>query len=288
MTRIFSQEIIRLIGILGLAGLSLMVVLGVYINKLKGSFAPYRKATILYLLVCTFFCALPGFLGIPSIFSPAITLIICQVIFCLMGFLHIKYMHQYLKWSNTEKSFWLEVIFTFVLAAFGFMAFLIVFSWMNTEGYQILISSSVCFFVIAYFIYYSFLLAVKIPMKVYSKWYYPVHEEIDDPDEKELKNMLVISFEFQKKITDKHFTNFRAKAPADMEFGQLFYYFINDYNERHPNGNIEFVNEQANPYGWMFYKKTKWYHFGSKYIDTDKTFFTNHIRENDVIVCTRV
>ena len=289
MSKIFSQQVMMMLGIAGIAGLSLMTFLGAYISKAKGSFAPYRKPTIIYLLVALLIFALIGFAGYKPLFiRPAYTLIICQLIFFILGFFHIKYMHKYLKWSDGDKSFWFEVLFTVVIAAFGFMGFLIIFMWMNNAGYQYYMASSVSFFVIAYFVYNSFLKAVSIPIKIYNKWFYPVLEEVDDPDEAKMKNMLVISFEFQKKKTDKHFTNFRAKAPADMEFGQLFYYFINDYNERHPNGKIEYLNEHRAPYGWMFYKKPKWYSIGTKYIDTDLTFFTNHIRENDIIVCARV
>ncbi len=289
MSKIFSQQVMMMLGIAGIAGLSIMSVLGVYINKLRGSFAPYRKATIIYLLVSILIFGIVGFAGYHVFFiRPAITLICTQFIFFALGLYNIKLMHKYLKWSGDDKSFWFEMIFTIVLALFGFMAFLIIFTWMNNTGYQYYLSSSVLFFVIAFFVYNSFLLAVNIPMKIYTKWFYPVHEEVADPEEGKLKNMLVISFEFQKKRTDKYFTNFRAKAPADMEFGQLFYYFINDYNERHPNGKIEFINERASPYGWVFYKKPKWYSIGTKYINTDQTFFTNHIRENDVLVCTRV
>ena len=115
-----------------------------------------------------------------------------------------------------------------------------------------------------------------------------MHEEVDDPDESKMKNMLVISFEFQKKPTDKYFTNFRAKAPADMEFGQLFYYFINDYNERHPKEQIEFVSDKGNAHGWIFYRKPRWYSIGTNYIEPENSFFINHIKENDVIVCSRV
>ena len=80
---------------------------------------------------------------------------------------------------------------------------------------------------------------------------------------------------FQKKLNEPHFTNFRAKAPRDMEFGQLFYYFINDYNERHPNGKIEFADKNLSAYGWIFYQKPAWYTINTKYIDTDKTFYAN-------------
>jgi hypothetical protein len=289
MNKFFSQEMIRMLGIAGFAGLSLMTFLGVYISRARGSFAPYRKPTIIYLLVATLIAAIVGLMGMDVLFStPFITLVICQLIFLVLGFLHIRYMRRYLKWSGGDNSFWFEAIFTIVVAAFGLMGFVMVFSLFNREGYQYYIGASVLFFVIAYFIYATFIKAVSIPLKIYAKWFYPVHEEVDDPDEDKLKNMLVISFEFQKKKGDQHYTNFRAKAPADMEFGQLFYYFLNDYNERHPNGKIEFLNEQASPYGWIFYKKPRWYSFNTRYMDTDKSFFINHIRENDIIVCKRV
>jgi hypothetical protein len=289
MSKIFSQQIMMMLGILGIASISIMSVLGAYISKVRGNFAPYRKATIIYLLVSIAIFALIGLVGYKSFFArPTITLIICQILFFILGLCNIKYMHKYLKWSGDEKSFWFEIIFTVVVALFGFIAFFIVFTLLNNQGFQFNISFSIFFFIAAFFVYNTFLSAVSIPLKIYRKWFYPIHEEMDDPDESKLKNMLVISFEFQKKKTDKFFTNFRAKAPADMEFGKLFYYFINDYNERHPNGKIEYVSEKAAPYGWVFYKKPKWYNFNTKFIDTENTFFTNHIRENEIIVCSRV
>jgi hypothetical protein len=289
MNKIFTQQMMMMLGLLGIASISIMSILGVYIAKFRGNFVPYRKATIIYLLVCTLIFAIIGFVGVPNIFlRPTYTLIACQILFFLLGLWHVRLMHKYLKWSGDEKSFWYEAVFTVVVATFGFMGFIIIFTWMNRTGYEFHISFSILFFIIAFFVYNTFLRAINIPDKVYKKWHYPVHAEVDDPDESKLKNMLVISFEFQKKKTDKYFTNFRAKAPADMEFGELFYYFINDYNERHPNGKIEYVNEQAQPHGWVFYKKPKWYTVNTKYISTENTFFTNHIKENDVIVCARV
>lgn len=289
MSKIFTPEMRMLLSIAGIGGIGLMTFLGIYLSKVRGSFAPYRKATIFYLLVCMLIFALIGFSGYKSVFiNPYANLIMYQAIFLFLGFLHLYYMPKKLKWADGNKSFWFEVLFTVVIAAFGFIGFLLVFTWMNSTGYQYYMASSVSFFVIGYFIYNTFLKAINIPVKVYKKWYYPVHDEVEDPDENKMKNMLVISFEFQKKHTDKYFTNFRAKAPSDMEFGQLFYYFINDYNERHPKENIQFVNEQGQPYGWIFYRKPRWYTIGTKHIEPDYTFFTNHIKENDVIVCSRV
>jgi Type VI secretion system, TssN len=41
------------------------------------------------------------------------------------------------------------------------------------------------------------------------------------------------------------------------------------------------------PYGWIFYKKPRWYTINTSYISSEKTFYANRIKENDVIVCRR-
>ncbi len=288
MERLFSGELLRMIGLLGLGGFSLMAIMGGIIGKIRGSFQPYIKVTIIYLLVASALFALVGFMGHNAVFvQPFVFFIIFQLIFIFLGILHIYYLPKYLEWAKGEKSFWISVLFTFIVAIFGFMFFVIIFKWMNPEGYHYIAGSSVAFFIIPFFVYHTFLKAVEIPPKIFMEWYYPINEEVQEPDDDKLKNMLVISFEFQKKLNDKHFTNFRAKAPRDMEFGQLFYYFINDYSERHPNSKIEFADRNMEPYGWIFYKKPRWYTITTVYIDSEKTFYGNRIRENDVIVCRR-
>ena len=74
----------------------------------------------------------------------------------------------------------------------------------------------------------------------------------------------------------------------NMEFGKLFYFFINDYNERHPESNIEHLNSTTQlPHEWIFYFKPNW--LGNiNHIDFSKTVLSNEIKENDVIVCQRV
>lgn len=289
MEKVFTQEIVRMLGVAGIAGFSLMALSGRFISKLRGSFMPYMKPTIIYVLVAVLIFGLIGFAGYADLFKrPGLIYILLQIICVIIGFLNLYYMPRYLKWSGAPRMFWVEVLFTVVVGLFGFMAFIIIFKWMNREGYHYLMASSILWIVIVKFIYHTFQKAIAIPVKVFNKWYYPLHMNMEDPDEDKMKHMLVISFMFQKKTTDDYYTNFRAKAPVDMEFGQLFYYFINDYNERHPNATIEYVNELGQPYGWTFYRKLKWYEFSTNYIDDRKTFFANRIRENDVIVCTRI
>jgi len=127
-----------------------------------------------------------------------------------------------------------------------------------------------------------------VPQKEYKLWYYPVNQNIDDPSDEELENPIVISFIFKKNEHSNESTTFRAKAPVGMQVGRLFYFFINDYNGRHPEGVISYMNEQNEPYGWIF-KKVRNKFLGLKeVIDPESPVYTEEIRENDLLYCQRI
>jgi Type VI secretion system, TssN len=288
MERIFSSELLRMLGILGLGGISLMAIMGKYISKIQGTFQPYLKATVIYLLLAALLFGILGFAGMESLFFwPIRSYVVLQFIFVMLGVVHLYMMPHYLGWSTKEKAFGIKILYTVIVGIFGYMFFVVAFKWMNKDGYHYIAGSSCIFFIIPLFVEHTFLKAVDMPPKIFSQWFYPMNIEIQEPEDDKLKNMLVISFEFQKKINEAHFTNFRAKAPRDMEFGQLFYYFLNDYNERHPNSKIEIADSTMESYGWIFYKKPRWYSLSTKYISTEKTFYANRIKENEVVVCRR-
>jgi hypothetical protein len=286
MERWFSPEMSPSFLLLGLGFLSLSAVFTLVIGKMRGAVKPYIKSSIVYLLVCCALFALTGLaIAIPftSYFKH---FVFFQLLFIAMGIAHVFLQYRFLKWAG-DGSFWAELIFAIVIMLTGAMCFVMTYRITNREGIELIMATSVTAFIIPFFVSYTYRAAVGIPAKVFRQWHYPVNAHIQDPDESKLKNLLVISFEFQKKESDKYFTNFRAKAPADMEFGQLFYYFINDYNDRHPGGAIYYTSE-GTPNGWIFFKKPKWYTIVTQYVDTDRTIFLNNIKENDVIICSRI
>lgn len=288
METFFTREVMWMLGIAGVGGIGLMTVTGRLVAKVRGSFQPYLKRSIIYLLVFMIVAGLIGLSGFADVFRrPGLVFIITQLLCVLLGVLHIRTMRRYLKWTGGRRTFWLEVMYTVVISAFGYMAFVLVFKLLNKDGYHWFMASCIAWVLIVQFIYHTFKKAIDIPVKIYSQWYYPLHEEMEDPDEEKLKHLILITFMFQKKTADNFFTNFSAKAPVDMDFGQLFYYFINDYNDRYPNGKIQYVNERNEAFGWTFYRKPKWWEIKTHYIDVEKTFFLNRIRQNDVIVCLR-
>lgn len=278
----------RLLIFLGVGVAALTTLVASRIQKTKGSFRPYARPTLLYMLVALLFFAVITLLAIPALRMELEVLFIgMQVWFLLLGVGHYYAMRRWLQWTGAKGSFGLELLFTVVVILLGAIGFVTLYRVVNREGLQWSMAASSLFFLLPMLFFQTFKKAVGIPPKIVQEWFYPVEQALEDPEESKLKNMLVISFEFRKQTADPHYTNFRAKAPVDMEFGQLFYFFINDYNERHPDGRIHFVNDIGEPHGWIFYKKPRWHTLITRYVDGARTIFNNHIREDDVIICER-
>ena len=146
--------------------------------------------------------------------------------------------------------------------------------------------STLTFFV-PMLVYYTFEAAYNIPSPTYGTWHYPVNNVIELPPENPKEKLLVIGFEIAKKASDAKRTFFRAKAPEGFELGELYYHFINDYNELHPETLIEYVDEEYEPNEWLFKMKRKWYE--SKIVlDPSASIRDNGIKENTVIICERI
>lgn len=288
MERVITNELTKLLLLLaaGVAGLTALTVN--LISKARGNFKPYQKATLLYVAAGILFFSIIALAAYPPIAGQPLTmLIIYQAWFLLLGTLHFYTMGQWLGWAGDRKSFLAEMVFTIMVGLFGTIGFLLVYHFVSHDGLQFVMAGSILFFVLPFLLFHTFRRAVAIPPKIVKEWFYPVNEYIDEPEDSKMRNLRVISFEFQKRTNDPHFTNFRAKAPADMDFGDLFYYFINDYNERHSNSRIEIADHLGEPHGWIFYKKSRWFTVMTNYIDAEKTILNNKINENDVIICAR-
>jgi len=283
-----AAELTKILIILGLAVIGSSALLAKLITKVHGGYKPYTKATIIYMAVgLLLFSAIASLAYWSYLKDQHLFYVIYQGYFLMLGILHLYCMAEYLKWTGNSKSLWAELLFTLIIAMLGSIGFIGVYRYVSPYGMEYYMTSSVIFFIIPWLVNQVYLNATSIPERIFKKWFYPVSEEIEEPDEDKLKNLLVISFVIQKTLANAHETNFRAKAPVDMELGELFYYFINDYNERHPQDKIEYVDSSGEPYGWIFYEKPQFFGLRTKYIDAGKTIFNNSIKENNVIICNR-
>jgi len=259
------------------------------VKKLRKLFTKNKKLAIFYALFILLTFALTGLLSWQKVLndSPLNSFIGIQFVFLLLGLIHLYILNTFFpELSNEDSNFFGGFLFTLAVMCIGFIAFSNVVNTFR-PAFSFTFLGSGLFFLIPFLIKKLYDFAINIPVPIYKKWLYPLNPNFKDPTQNELTNPAVISFEFQKKHEDDDITNFRIKAPENMEFGKLFYFFINDYNTRHPEDTIEFLDEQTQqPYEWIFYFKPNW--LGNlNHIDFSKTVLNNTIRENSVIVCQR-
>jgi len=247
----------------------------------------YFKYNILYIVVAGLSIGLTGFAGFLGFLgSPLYFFFTLQVLILVLGILHVVFFPKLLPWGKDSSFLW-SLVFTIIIAIIGSILLLFIFDFIGLRDHMYLFLSALALFLVPFLFVRAVLEYFKIPEVVIKSWIYPLKQEIPDPTDKELEAPVVVAFEFQKNKTDKGLTNFRAKAPRGMQFGRLFYFFINDYNARHPEETIEYVDSAVDPYKWIFFMKPGFMK-GRKYIDPEKTIYNSHIKENSIIVCKRV
>ena len=275
---------------LGLAVIIIFVIalalLSFFMSRVKES-GKYKKETFIYLVISSLWMGitcLTGFLGlIDDLF---LFFIIIQGLILIIGSFHAYFLYRLLPWASKNKFSW-EFLYSFVIACFGAIIFLLGFTFiLHISAFQYVMLTSFVWFFVPFFFVQAYQRYLAIPSRIYKTWQYPFGKEISDPLDSELVSLFVVSFVFHKKMNDPEITTFRAKAPAKMVFGRLFYYFINDYNDRHRESPIEFLDQENHPYGWIFYHKPFW--IKRRYIDPDQFISKNRIRENSVIYSTRI
>ena len=258
-------------------------------TKVRKVFTKQKKQAILYAIFILITFALVGFISSSKFLNDTAlnSFIGMQIVFLLLGILHLYIMRKIFDSLSEDKSdFFSEFLFTMAITLIGLFAFLNVVTKFR-EGINYTFLASAIFFIVPYLVYKLFEYSLLIPVPVFKKWFYPLEVDVKEPTKKELQNPLVISFEFQKKQDLPDVTNFRVKAPENMEFGKLFYFFINDYNERHPEIRIDFLDYNTQePHGWIFYKKPSWIR-SLRHINFSKSVLGNDIKEDYVIVCQR-
>lgn len=259
-------------------------------TKLRKLFTKNKKHAIIYALIILVSFALIGLLSSSKVLNdtPINSFFGFQFLFFALGILHLYILRKYFPDLSQDKSeFFPEFLFTLAYACLGLIAFIHIVNRFKSPFSYIFMSSTILF-VLPTLFYKMYEFAMQIPVPIYESWLFPFGKNIKDPTKEELVNPRVISFEFKKNGNDGDITNFRVKAPQAMEFGKLFYFFIIDYNERHPEGLIEIMDDKTEqPNGWVFYFKPNWY-TPIKHINFTQTVAANNIKEDSVIICRRV
>jgi len=211
-------------------------------------------------------------------------------VYFLFGVVHVLLTHRKFfsqPGESRSKLFYAELLFGLTIVLFSIAAFAALQYFLKDKSflfYPMLLS--LLFFIIPFLMNQTFLAAYDIPPTVFATWQYPLLQAIDLPDEKEGERLYVIGFEIAKKESDRQRTFFRAKAPEQMVLGELYYHFINDYNEMQSETPIQFTDAKGRAQEWYFRTKPRWYQ-RSRILDATLTVQQAGIRENTVIICER-
>lgn len=209
-----------------------------------------------------------------------------QVYFTIAGIAHFYLTRNFFKKFEITKDYF-EVILAMIVALFLAAILVIVLPFFNQQPYLLHFSTTLLFFIMPTLLYQLFEASVSIPAKLFKRWFYPLNSKYPTPQATEMTNIIILNLVFHKKKDDKQIINFKVKAPKAFDFGKLFYFFINDYNDKNPNAKIDFLDGNDQPYGWYFHTKPTWY--GSTvHIDPDVSIDSNNIKDNSTIICQRI
>jgi len=263
-----------------------MVLFGIMSARIK-PMKPSKRLSTLYLIIAGLVFGLMSLIGFAEAYlSLNFTFAIVCVYLLSLGIANLILATKMLPWFE-DVNFLFGLVFTLITALIGSMLYLFGYYYLTGMGVNLFYFYSLPFFFMPFIIFKAFIYFYEIPKKQFKKWYYPFGKEINDPSEREMQSPLVVAFVFQKRFDINELTTFRAKAPRNMKFGKLFYYFIGEYNTQHSDSKIEYIYDRSKSYGWIFYIKPTW--IGKKiYIDPDKTVSENLIEENSIIIATRV
>lgn len=267
--------------------IAIAMIISMFIGIKTPKFRQEKKKYFIYIFIqALFFVIFGAILYNLKNTTLNVRFITFQIYLLIAGAIHLTTYHIYFK-RFEAKELYKEIFIAFVSALF-LSAFLILLVCHFQEiNYLIYYCGTLLFFVIPTLCYALFQTAVSIPVKLHKRWFYPVTGKYPSPQISEMRNVIILNLVFQKKANDPQIINFKVKAPKGFDYGRLFYYFINDYNEKNPNSQIHYLDDKNQPFGWYFYTKPKWFS-SSNYIDPELAIDTNNIQDGETIICQRI
>lgn len=272
--------------------ITVLIIVGVimsmfFADKIKNFKRDYRNKFLVYLITSLLISALVAFMGSTKLITNLLNeFIFYQISYFFLGVLHVIIYRIYFKLFEQNENPWLEFLFNILIIIFCAVPFVLVYTYINgiTYTYE-MISAFICFMAPTW-LYRTYLASISIPAKFYTTWAFPPQGTYTEPKDDEYRDMVVVTFVFNKSPSSNTRTEFRAKSPIRMDFGRLFYHFVYDYNTRNPENQIQLEDDSGDLQHWVFYLKPNWYS-QSKYIDPKYPLYMNGVEENSIIYCLR-
>lgn len=198
------------------------------------------------------------------------------------GLVHVKLMYQ-LFYTGVLQNFLTGLLLTSSLVLVSiiltFVLYFILKLNFNFLSFQLA-------FVLPFLMDQTYKFFLKIPSDEYKLWYYPLDKHIPIIDMINSSEAEVLKFVLSKNPESVTQTSFTVDIPVDIPIGQLFYNLIVKYNETNLLNAIQYVKENNETYGWLFFIRKD----GSKkkhFIDPDLSFSKNNMKSNEIIYAIR-
>jgi hypothetical protein len=212
-----------------------------------------------------------------------------QAFALLIGILHLWQMGKRFGWKN-QYSFYQKLNLSVIILLVAMVVQAVILSFCNSlKGLFIIFPFSLLTFLFPLLAVSTYEFAIAIPKSIYKTWKYSTNVKLPDMDLIDFSNSYIVTFELKKTVDDFNYTFMKFKAPLErLTFGELFYLYVNEYNDKHRESKIQYLDSNNLPLQWIFYKKpSKWWE-SKKYIDPSLTIRENKIKENFLIVSERV
>ncbi|MBL0138926.1 MAG: hypothetical protein IPP86_10405 [Bacteroidetes bacterium] len=248
-----------------------------------------NKRFIWYLILLSFVCSLPGFILLGGIGEASKLFVLLQFTTLCFAIFHVYYINTRLEWNENmiflkKFSFTLGVVLCSMIFFFLLSKFLIL---RKNPEYISLFLPAFLVFILPFFFVATFDKAMQIPSRKYKLWFYSDNTKMPDLDLVDFSNSYILSFEFPKKYNDTSISNFKFKAPLDMQFGELFFMYITEYNDKNRENPIEYQDGMSKSYGWIFYVKPNAWWKTSRILDPHLSVKQNQMKEHEVIAPKR-
>ena len=232
-----------------------------------------------------------GLLGLAAVRSPwafSLTLGLLMGVLLLLGWLYAAQLFSWLGWLDAE-SRWQPVLALALTAALGAGAILALrwVPWARNHLPPAGFVAAVLPFLLPYFFWESYRAWMAIPYRSYKLWHYNPFAPSPDLSRMDLNHFMVIHFWMTRRFGEDLYHDFSSKAPYQMRLSELFAIFISDYNQLKPDQALQYLDNQGQAYGWLFYAKRPWWR-ARQYYDPDRTFQDNFLRQGNIIVAQRV
>ncbi|WP_443944848.1 TssN family type VI secretion system protein [Pedobacter sp. AW1-32] len=254
------------------------------VNK-KNQFLNNKKLIVSVLIIAVIL-ALPGFLGFLNFNFMPWGYFICQIFYLLMGSLFVFLMTKYYAKELIERK--MLIFFSILIAGLlSVFLFQLAFNWLSSVYFGWWGAGSIATFFVPLFFWWAYVALLSIPSEIYKIWKYPPTPLDINMDHLDFNKLLVLELELYKRSTDAEPLKVKVKAPENMNFGVWFHKFIDDYNLKFAKNPVEFRDDNAESYNWMFFVKTSFFK-RNIFIDPDLEIKENGITEKMTIYAKRV